>query len=50
VGIKLYNTGLQWETMIGLRQYIALGKGLMTLMQPAAPRLAAFGNTQRRMS
>lgn len=41
-GITLYNTGLQWETMIGLRQYIALGRQLMTLMQPAASRLAAF--------
>lgn len=45
-GISLYNTGLKWETLVGLRQYIALGKGLITLMQPAAPRLAAFWQHQ----
>jgi UDP-N-acetylglucosamine:LPS N-acetylglucosamine transferase len=43
-GIKLYNAGLQRERMIGLRQYIRLGKILMTSLQPAAPRLAAFWN------
>jgi UDP-N-acetylglucosamine:LPS N-acetylglucosamine transferase len=45
-GIKLYNAGLQWEKMIGLRQYIRLGQALMTSLQPFAPRLAAFWRAQ----